>query len=41
MKHLYYWRPGETFNDIGTLVELRKRQDMADILNKLEQRNDS
>jgi len=39
MKHLYYWRPGETFNDNATLVELRKRQDMADTLNKLEQKN--
>jgi len=41
MKYLYYWRPGETFNDIVTLVELRKRQDMADALNKLEQKNGS
>jgi len=39
MEHLYYWKPGETFNDISTIAELRKRRDMADTLNKLKQKN--
>jgi len=30
-EQMYYWKPGETFNDITTLAELRKRQKMADM----------
>lgn len=35
MKHLYGWKPGETFNDVLTLEDLRQRMAMADVLKKL------
>jgi len=36
VKHLYYWKPGETFADM-TPAKLRRSRELADILNRQEQ----
>jgi len=33
-EHMYRWKPGETFNDIKALDDLRQRMAMTDVLKK-------
>jgi len=35
MEHMYRWKPGEIFNDVKTLNDLRQRMAMADVMKKL------